>query len=76
MFNNNKLKTFLARTNNFSTSDINNFLIDLDSNGAPGSNQAHLGFQFHSQNPAAPPSGSGITAKNNIISSGKVVTTD
>ncbi len=74
--NNNKLIYLNAINNNFNVSSINNFLIDLEANGAPGSPLATLGFQMHQQIPLAAPSGAGLTAKNNMITAGKNVLTD
>lgn len=58
-------------SNQIPSADINTALITLDSNGL-------LAGQFDSsgQTPSAPPTGVGITAKNNLIGKGWTVTTD
>lgn len=57
--------------NNISTSDVNTILIDLDNGGLINGT-----VQLGSQSPAAPPSGAGITAANNLIGKGWTVVTD
>lgn len=65
------LTGFFIVNNSISTSDVNSILIRLDSAGL--SNGI---VDTSSQSPAAPPSGAGITAKNNLIGKGWTVTTD
>lgn len=62
--------TYMSMTPNFSTSDVNTFLIGLDGNGLSGGNC------LFNETPAAPPSGAGATAKTNLIGKGWTVTTD
>jgi hypothetical protein len=58
-------------SNNISVSDINAALIDLDANGVTNGT-----FYSLPQAPVAPPSGTGATAKANLIVKGWTVSTD
>ena len=61
--------------NNLSVATINQILIDLDATS--GSKTSFSGtINLSGQTPAAPPSGAGITAKNNLIANGMTVITD
>jgi len=71
LHNHTEMVFLYAHNNNFNVSSINNFLIDVDTSGAPVSI-----VRVQGQSPSAPPSGSGVTAKNNLISSGVTVLTD
>lgn len=62
---------FTAQTNSIPTSQINDILIALDTAGLTNGT-----LLINNQTPAAPPSGVGITAKNNLIGKGWAVLTD
>lgn len=57
--------------NQISVSEINQALIELDTNG-----QINGTIEFNTQTPSAPPSGLGIIAKANLISKGWTIITD
>ncbi len=76
LINNNKLTAFTASSNQFDINSINSFLVDLDTSGAPGSTSSAAGYKLENQSPLAPPSGGGLTAKNNMVGAGLFVTTD
>lgn len=60
-----------AQSNKIPASQVNAVLIALDAGGVSNGT-----IQISGQTPAAPPSGAGITAKNNLISKGWTVLTD
>jgi parallel beta-helix repeat protein len=62
---------FLFDQNFYTSGDIDSFLLGLDANGLSGGTAIMNG-----QSPAAPPSGTGATAKANLIGKGWTVTTD
>ncbi len=55
----------------FSVAAVNSFLQQLDANGKTGGIA-----KFQTQTPIAPPSGTGATAKTNLIAKGWTITTD
>jgi hypothetical protein len=57
--------------NRLTSSQVNDILVLLDGYGLLAGT-----FDSSGQTPSAPPTGSGITAKNNLISKGWTVTTD
>ena len=65
------LSQFSCEVNTLTEDQINNLLIQLDTNGLSGGS-----CNTSSQSPAMPPSGAGITAKNNLIAKGWSVITD
>lgn len=65
------ITTLNCSTNNITTAQINAALIVLDGYGLLAGT-----FISNGQTPAAPPSGAGTTAKNNLIGKGWTVTTD
>lgn len=62
---------FAVVNNKITIADVNSILIKLDTSGLFNGNVQTLG-----QTPAAPPSGAGITAANNLIGKGWTVITD
>lgn len=62
-------------SNQLSISNINSILVGLDNNSA-GKTIFSGTITLSAQTPPAPPSGAGITAKNNLIANGMTVITD
>lgn len=65
------ITSFFIVNNQISVADVNAILIKLDTEGLLNGNVQTVG-----QTPAAPPSGAGITAANNLIGKGWTVLTD
>lgn len=64
-------------SNNLPVSVVNQILIDIDTNATAGrSSFVSCIINLSNQSPLAPPSGAGITAKNNLIAKGISVITD